>query len=63
MESYRAWLAGGTPEAADGYRQAEHAAVQAVVEAQIPVWEKVQGGHGGGLLVGLKEILANHLAP
>ena len=39
-ESYRAWLAWGTPEAADGYRQAKRAAVWAVVEAKSWVWEK-----------------------
>ena len=33
-ESYRAWLAQGTPEAADGYRQAKHAAAQVVAEAK-----------------------------
>ncbi len=32
-ESYRAWLACGTPEAADGYRQAKQSAARVVVEA------------------------------
>ena len=39
-ESYRAWLARGTPEAADRYRQAKRAAAQAVAEAKTRVWEK-----------------------
>ena len=39
-ESYRAWLARGTPEAADGYRQARRAAARAVAEAKTRVWEK-----------------------
>ena len=39
-ESYRAWLARGTPEAADGYRQAKRAAARAVTEAKSRVWEK-----------------------
>ena len=38
-ESYRAWLARGTPEAAHGYRQAKRAAAQAVAEAKTLVWE------------------------
>ncbi len=33
-ESYRAWLACGTPEAADGYRQAKRSAARVVVEAK-----------------------------
>uniref|UniRef100_A0A671USJ3 Endonuclease/exonuclease/phosphatase domain-containing protein n=1 Tax=Sparus aurata TaxID=8175 RepID=A0A671USJ3_SPAAU len=33
-ESYRAWLDRGTPEAADGYRQAKRAAARAVSEAK-----------------------------
>uniref|UniRef100_A0A673BTI1 Reverse transcriptase domain-containing protein n=1 Tax=Sphaeramia orbicularis TaxID=375764 RepID=A0A673BTI1_9TELE len=37
-ESYRALLARGTPEAADGYRKAKRAAAQAVVEAKTRVW-------------------------
>ncbi|XP_076588427.1 uncharacterized protein LOC143321733 [Chaetodon auriga] len=39
-ESYRAWLAHGTPEAAYGYRQAKRAAARAVVEAKTRVWEE-----------------------
>uniref|UniRef100_A0A671XIA7 Endonuclease/exonuclease/phosphatase domain-containing protein n=1 Tax=Sparus aurata TaxID=8175 RepID=A0A671XIA7_SPAAU len=39
-ESYRAWLARGTPEAADGYRQAKRAAARAVSEAKTRVWEE-----------------------
>ena len=39
-ESYSAWLARGTPEAADGYRQAKRVAAQAVAEAKTWVWEK-----------------------
>uniref|UniRef100_A0A672ZD16 Reverse transcriptase domain-containing protein n=1 Tax=Sphaeramia orbicularis TaxID=375764 RepID=A0A672ZD16_9TELE len=37
-ESYRALLARGTPEAADGYRKAKRAAARAVVEAKTQVW-------------------------
>ncbi|KAM9358371.1 uncharacterized protein ABDE67_003862 [Symphorus nematophorus] len=39
-ESYRAWLVRGTPEAADGYRQAKRTAARAVAEAKTRVWEK-----------------------
>uniref|UniRef100_A0A671TEK4 Reverse transcriptase domain-containing protein n=1 Tax=Sparus aurata TaxID=8175 RepID=A0A671TEK4_SPAAU len=39
-ESYRAWLARGTPEAADGYWQAKRAAALAVSEAKTRVWEE-----------------------
>ncbi len=37
-ESYRAWLACGTPEAADGYRQAKRAAARGVAEAKTRTW-------------------------
>ncbi|KAL3999284.1 ornithine decarboxylase [Sarotherodon galilaeus] len=39
-ESYRAWLACGTPEAADRYRQAKRNAARAVAEAKTRVWEE-----------------------
>ncbi|XDV52206.1 hypothetical protein PO909_020956 [Leuciscus waleckii] len=39
-ESYRAWLACGTLEAADGYRQAKRTAAWAVVEAKNRAWEE-----------------------
>ena len=39
-ESYRAWLACGTPEAAGRYRQAKRAAASAVSEAKTRVWEE-----------------------
>ncbi|XP_029903635.1 uncharacterized protein LOC115356559, partial [Myripristis murdjan] len=39
-ESYRSMLACGTPEAADGYRQARRAAVWAVAEAKTWSWEE-----------------------
>uniref|UniRef100_A0AAQ6IFT4 Endonuclease/exonuclease/phosphatase domain-containing protein n=1 Tax=Anabas testudineus TaxID=64144 RepID=A0AAQ6IFT4_ANATE len=39
-ESYQAWLACGTPDAADGYRQAKRAAARAVAEAKTRTWEK-----------------------
>uniref|UniRef100_A0A3Q3T275 Reverse transcriptase domain-containing protein n=1 Tax=Mastacembelus armatus TaxID=205130 RepID=A0A3Q3T275_9TELE len=39
-ESYRAWLACGTSEAADRYRRAKRAAAQAVMEAKTRVWEE-----------------------
>ncbi|XP_076740219.1 uncharacterized protein LOC143418639 [Maylandia zebra] len=40
-ESYRAWLACGTPEAADRYRQAKRNAARAVAEAKTRVWEEL----------------------
>ena len=39
-ESYLAWLARGTPEAADGYWQAKRVAARAVAAAKARVWEK-----------------------
>ncbi|KAK3574013.1 hypothetical protein QTP86_034352 [Hemibagrus guttatus] len=39
-ESYRAWLAWGTPEAAEAYRQAKQTAAQVVSEAKTWVWEE-----------------------
>ncbi|KAK3533627.1 hypothetical protein QTP70_023381 [Hemibagrus guttatus] len=39
-ESYRAWLARGTPEAAEAYRQAKRAAAQVVSKAKTRVWEE-----------------------
>ncbi|KAK3521468.1 hypothetical protein QTP70_005774 [Hemibagrus guttatus] len=39
-ESYRAWLAQGTLEAAEAYRQAKHAAARVVSEAKTRVWEE-----------------------
>ena len=36
-ESYQAWLTRGTPEVADGYRQAKCVAVWAVTEAKAGV--------------------------
>jgi len=48
-------LAQGSPETADGYREAKRAAASAVAEA------KSLGDHGEGLSVGLKEVLANWL--
>ncbi len=39
-ESYRAWLACRTPEAADGYRQAKRSAARVVVEAKTRAWEE-----------------------
>ncbi|KAL7877601.1 hypothetical protein SRHO_G00042440 [Serrasalmus rhombeus] len=39
-ESYQAWLACGTPEAADRYRQAKRSATSVVAKAKTRVWEK-----------------------
>ncbi|KAL3987397.1 N-acetylgalactosamine 4-sulfate 6-O-sulfotransferase [Sarotherodon galilaeus] len=39
-ESYRAWLACRTPEAADRYRQAKRNVARAVPEAKTRVWEE-----------------------
>ncbi|KAK3561454.1 hypothetical protein QTP86_002818 [Hemibagrus guttatus] len=40
-ESYRAWLARRTPEAAEAYRQAKQTTVVAVLEAKTWVWEEL----------------------
>ncbi|KAK3536886.1 hypothetical protein QTP86_027004 [Hemibagrus guttatus] len=40
-ESYRAWLAGGTPEAAETYRQAKRTTAVVVSEAKTRVWEEL----------------------
>ncbi|CAM4608815.1 unnamed protein product [Leuciscus chuanchicus] len=40
VKSYRAWLACGTPEAADGYRQAKRTAARVVVEAKNRAWKE-----------------------
>ena len=39
-ETYRSWLACGTLEAADSYRQAKQSATRAVAEAKTRVWEE-----------------------
>ncbi|KAK3540701.1 hypothetical protein QTP70_034657 [Hemibagrus guttatus] len=39
-ESYRAWLARGTPEAAEAYRQAKRTTAMVVSEAKTRVWEE-----------------------
>ncbi|KAK3542779.1 hypothetical protein QTP70_002978 [Hemibagrus guttatus] len=39
-ESYRAWLARGTPEAAEAYRQAKRTTAMVVSEAKNRVWEE-----------------------
>ncbi|KAK3528006.1 hypothetical protein QTP86_013119 [Hemibagrus guttatus] len=39
-ESYRAWLAWGTPEAAEAYRQAKRTTAMVVSEAKTRVWEE-----------------------
>ncbi|KAK3531092.1 hypothetical protein QTP70_010365 [Hemibagrus guttatus] len=39
-ESYRAWLAQETPEAAEAYQQAKQAAAWVVSEAKTRVWEE-----------------------
>ena len=39
-ESYGAFLASGTLEAADGYRQANRVAASAVAEAKTRAWEE-----------------------
>ena len=40
MQSYLAFLACGTPEAADGYRQAKWCAAVTVAEAKTWTWEE-----------------------
>jgi len=39
-EAFRAWLAQGSPETADGYLEARRAAASAVTEAKTRVWEE-----------------------
>ncbi|KAK3512631.1 hypothetical protein QTP70_018762 [Hemibagrus guttatus] len=39
-ESYRAWLARGTPEAAEAYQQAKRTAARVVSEAKTRIWEE-----------------------
>ena len=39
-ESYRSWLACGTPEAADSYQQVKRSAARAVRGAKTQVWEE-----------------------
>ncbi|KAK3536250.1 hypothetical protein QTP86_000153 [Hemibagrus guttatus] len=39
-ESYRAWLARGTPEAAEAYRQAKRTTAVVVSEAKTRIWEE-----------------------
>ncbi|KAK3557561.1 hypothetical protein QTP70_030492 [Hemibagrus guttatus] len=39
-ESHRAWLARGTPEAAEAYRQAKRTTAMVVAEAKTRVWEE-----------------------
>lgn len=53
-------LAGGSVETADMYYLAKKAKVMAVREAKNSGVGGVCGGHGEGLLAGLKEVLANH---
>ncbi|KAI3366396.1 hypothetical protein L3Q82_000551 [Scortum barcoo] len=47
----------------DRYRQAKQATARTVLEAKTRVWEEFGEGNGGGLSVGLEEILANRPAP
>ena len=39
-EAFRAWLAQGSPETADGYQEARRAAASAVAKAKTRVWEE-----------------------
>jgi len=39
-EAFRAWLAQGSPETADGYREARRVAASAVAEAKTRMWEE-----------------------
>ncbi|KAK3513401.1 hypothetical protein QTP70_014229 [Hemibagrus guttatus] len=50
-ESYRAWLAWGTPEAAEAYRQAKRTTAVVVSEAKTRVWEEFGEAIGGGELL------------
>ena len=42
-EAFRAWLAQGSPETADRYRQARRAVASAVTKAKTRVWERSLG--------------------
>ncbi|KAI3359475.1 hypothetical protein L3Q82_013781, partial [Scortum barcoo] len=56
---------GGNPlNPSGGHRKPSKLQPKAVLEAKTQAWEEFRlPGHGGGLSVGLKEILANCLAP
>ena len=55
-ESYRAFLACGTPEAADGYRQAERCAAVVVAEAKTPAREEFGESMENDLRTALKRL-------
>ena len=40
IEAYKAWLAYGTPEAAESYQQAKQSVVVVVTETKTQVWEE-----------------------
>ncbi|KAK0146656.1 putative uncharacterized transposon-derived protein F52C9.6 [Merluccius polli] len=61
-ESYRTFLACGTPEAAGRYRQAKRSAAVAVTEAKTRTWEEFGEGHGERLPDGFEEVLDHHPA-
>ena len=54
-ESHQAWLARGTPEAADRYWQAKRAAARAVADAKARVWEKFGVAMEEGYQLALKK--------
>ncbi len=62
-ESYQAWLACGTPEAADGLPASQADCSTGGCGGKKSGLGGVRWGHGEGLSVGLEEILANCLAP
>lgn len=57
--AFRAWFAQGSPEAADKYQLAQRAAACNGRQSKNLGKGDVWGGYGKGLLVTLKEVLAN----
>ncbi|KAK3514071.1 hypothetical protein QTP70_003095 [Hemibagrus guttatus] len=62
-ESYRAWLARGTPEAAEAYQQAKRTTAVVVSEAKTLVWEEFSEAMEKDYRTASGEIVADHSAP
>ena len=60
-EAFRAWLAQGSPETADGYREARRAAASVVAKAKTQVWEEFGEAMEKEFRLA-KEVLANRSA-
>ena len=61
-EAFRAWLAQGSPETADWVPAGQEGCSLSGCQSKNPGVGGVRGGHGEGLSVGLKEVLANRSA-